>query len=455
MPHVLTALMFFPRGGSATVARALARRLPDFDWDVTVVSGSLPGHGDAERFYRGLDVHPACFPPAGDTPLHPSYEDRDDAGDGVFAALDDAEFELHVEAWAEHLAEAGAADADVLHLHHLTPINEAAARVAPDVPVVAHLHGTELLMLERIAEGAPASWRYADAWAERMRAWAARAHRVIVPSPAQLPRVERLLGVPEDRVEILPNGVDVALFDRVEVDRDQLWRDVLVEDPKGWEPGGEEGTIRYEPADAEHVARGSVVLYVGRFTEVKRLDVLIAAWSEAEERFDHPASLVIVGGHPGEWEGEHPAETIRRTGAQDVYLAGWHAQEELPAFLAASDVLVLPSVREQFGLVLVEAMACGVPPIAVDRFGPADIVDDGRTGWLVAPDDDAALADALVDAVNHPDERARRGAAAYDEARERFSWDAVAERLAGVLESAQVPGDDDVGADVCATSPLR
>ncbi len=51
--------------------------------------------------------------------------------------------------------EAGAAEADVLHLHHLTPIHEAASRVAPHVPVIGHLHGTELLMLEEIADGPP------------------------------------------------------------------------------------------------------------------------------------------------------------------------------------------------------------------------------------------------------------------------------------------------------------
>lgn len=426
--------MFFPRGGSATVARALARRLPDHGWDATVVSGSLPGHGDAERFYAGLDVHPVCFEPVGDTPLHPSFEDRDDAGDGIFAALGDDEFERHVEAWAAHLEEAGAAEADVLHLHHLTPINEAAARVAPDVPVVAHLHGTELLMLERIVDGAPSSWKHADAWADRMRGWAQAAHTLIVPSRPQLPRVERLLEIELDRCVVLPNGVDVALFDRVEVDRAGHWRRHLVEDPHGWEPGGDEGSIRYDEDAAARVAQHPVVLYVGRFTEVKRLGLLIEAWSAAEDRFLCPASLVIVGGHPGEWEGEHPADTIRRTGADHVYLAGWQPQEDLPTFLAAADVLVLPSVREQFGLVVVEAMACGVPPIAIDRFGPREIVEDGRTGWLVEPDDAQALTGALVEAIDAPEERRARGDAAHLTARDRYSWDTVAEQLAAVFD---------------------
>src|SRR3546814_10144363 len=101
--------------------------------------------------------------------MHPSYEDRPGAPDRCFALIDDEEYERHVVAWSDALVDAGAVDADVLQLNHLTPMNEAAARVAPGVPVVGHLHGTELLMLERIAEGSPASWIHADAWASRMR----------------------------------------------------------------------------------------------------------------------------------------------------------------------------------------------------------------------------------------------------------------------------------------------
>jgi hypothetical protein len=160
--RMVSALMFFPRGGSAHVARALARELPAHGCDVTIVSGSMPGVGDAEHFYAGLDVRAVDFT-RGDAPMHPSYEDRPDAPDRVFAALDDDAYEEHVEAWARALGDAGAAEADVLHLHHLTPLHEAAARVAPRVPVVGHLHGTELLMLERIADGPPPAWVHTNA----------------------------------------------------------------------------------------------------------------------------------------------------------------------------------------------------------------------------------------------------------------------------------------------------
>jgi glycosyltransferase involved in cell wall biosynthesis len=180
-----------------------------------------------------------------------------------------------------------------------------------------------------------------------------------------------------------------------------------------------------------------VLLYVGRYTEVKRIPLLIEAYERARPGFNRRSPLVIVGGFPGEWEGEHPYDTIRRIGAHDVFLAGWHDHHELADILAATDVIVLPSVREQFGQVLVEGMACGLPAIAVDAYGPGEIVDDGETGWLVEPDDRDGLAGALVEAVNRPEERRRRGERAREVALARYSWPALAQEVAAVYEAAR------------------
>jgi glycosyltransferase involved in cell wall biosynthesis len=426
--------MFFPRGGSAHVARALAEELPAHGWDVTILSGSLGGGGvgDAERFYAGLDVHAVDFS-AGDAPMHPSYEDRPDAPDPVFAALDDATYERHVDAWAAALERVGAAGFDVLHLHHLTPLHEAAARVAPDVPVVAHLHGTELLMLERIAAGPPATWTHAEEWARRMRRWAARAERLLLLSPSQVDRVEDLLGIGADRCVVCPNGFDPRRFAPRRIDRAAHWHEHLVANPRGWRPGKGEGSVRYTDADIAPLADGPVLISVGRFTEVKRTALLVRAFARAHRETSRRASLVLLGGHPGEWEGEHPYDAVRVSGARDVFLAGWHEHDALPDFFGASDATALASVREQFGLVLVEGMACGLPPIAVDRYGPAEIVEDGRTGWLVEPDDEAALAAALREAIDDDAERRRRGALARGAALDRYAWPALAERLGEVL----------------------
>jgi glycosyltransferase involved in cell wall biosynthesis len=430
--------MFFPRGGSAHVARALACELPAHGWDVTLVTGSRSGgHGDARRFYDGLDVRPVDFD-AGDAPMHPSFEDRPGAHDAVFAGIDDAGFEAHAAAWTRAFADAGAAEHDVLHLHHLTPLHEAAARVAPDVPVVTHLHGTELLMLEAIEEGAP--WPHATAWARRMRRWAQRSQRLLVLSPSQIDRAVALLGIDADRCVVSPNGFDPERFDRLPVDRAAHWREHLVDAPRGWAPGEDEGSISYTLDDiAALTGGGPVAMCVSRFTAVKRLGLLVRAWARAQNassptRLPDDASLVLLGGYPGEWEGEHPADAIAASGARNVFLGGWHDHVGLPSFLSASDVFVLASVREQFGSVLVEAMACGLPAIAVDRYGPADIVEDGVTGWLVEPDDEAALAQALCGAIADPVERRRRGRRAWRDAHERFSWPALAGDLAAVLD---------------------
>lgn len=440
--RVLQALMFFPRGGSAHVARSMAHELPAHGWDVSIVSGSQEeGHGDARAFYEGLDVHPVDFA-RGDAPQHPSYEDRPGAPDTVFAAVDDVAYERHVRAWSAALSKAGAAQADVLHLHHLTPLNEAAARVAPHVPVIGHLHGTELLMLERIEAGAPAGWTHADSWARRMRRWALRCERLLLLSETQVARAAGLLDIDPCRCVIAPNGFDPELFSPRAVDRAALWRHHLVERPRGWRPGAGEGSVAYSAGEVERMARGTILIHVGRFTAVKRTATLIRAFAAAAPRFAQPASLVLLGGYPGEWEDEHPYDVIQATGVQDAFLAGWHGHAELPAILSAADVVVLASVREQFGLALVEGKACGLPAIGVDRYGPSEIVRAGETGWLVEPDDEASLADAIVEAVNDPGERRRRGEAALRDARERFSWPALAAKLADALAEVSAVGTD-------------
>jgi glycosyltransferase involved in cell wall biosynthesis len=451
MPRpALMGLQFFPRGGSAHVARNLARELPAEGWRPTVLTGSVGppgGAGNAETFYARLPVHAldmtaaltAPDPMRADPPLHPSYEDRPGAPDRVFCALPDDVFEHQVATWAAALRDAGAADADLLHLHHLTPLHEAAARVAPGVPVVGHLHGTELLMLEAAA-AQPDRWPHATAWVRRMRRWAAGCARLIVLSERQVERAHALLDVDAARYVHVPNGFDPQTFAPRDVDRVALWRRLLVDAPRGWAPGGEPGSVAYTDADIAPLRGGAtVLLYVGRFTEVKRVPLLIEAHARAQAAYATPAALVIVGGFPGEWEGEHPFDAVRRTGARDVFLAGWHPHEDLASLLAAADAVVLPSVREQFGQVLVEGMACERPVIAVEAHGPAEIVRDGETGWLVAPDDRDALAAVLADVVNDPAERRRRGEAARRDALGRFAWPALARRVAAVYDEVAGP----------------
>ncbi|HWN72533.1 MAG TPA: glycosyltransferase family 4 protein [Solirubrobacterales bacterium] len=448
--RVLMGVYFYPRGGSSHAARALVRELGRQGVDVTLLAGSRSDLGEvalASSFYEGLDLRAVDFTPAvrsadslrytgapSTAPMHGSYEDRPGAVDPVLARLGPEEFELQVEAWAAAMEAAAAPGVDLLYLHHLTPLNEAAARVLPQVPVLGHVHGTELLMLEVIEAGAPAEWKYAGEWAERMRVWAARCARIVVNDQDGLVRAAEVLRLDEERFACFPNGVD-PVFSPGPVDRRAHWRRHLVEHPRGWCPGSPPGSVAYEERDLEAL-EGTVLLSVGRFTEVKRLPLLIEAFARAQADFTERTALVLIGGHPGEWEGEHPQEAIERSGARDVFLAGWHGHGELPSFLRAGDLLVHASAREQFGQVLIEAMACGLPVIAVDRGGPAAIVDDPETGWLVEPDDPAALARAMVAAVNDAAERRRRGENAHREAVAHYSWEQIGTELAELVRTA-------------------
>jgi glycosyltransferase involved in cell wall biosynthesis len=442
---VVSALFFFPRGGSAQVARSLARALPAAGWRLTLAAGSLGRWGEpthAASFFAGVDVHPLEYPPAlaraeplgAPVPFPPSYEDRPGAPDRVFAAVDDARYERLVAAWIDLLARAGAGSADVLHLHHLTPTNEAAARAFPSLPVLGQLHGTELALLRVIAAGAPPGWRYAQAWGGRLQAWAQRCALLVVPPGAEADAA-LLLGLERARLRGLPSGVELDRFSPrplAETERLAFWRRWLVEQPRGWDQSGRPGSIAYADEELAPFRVGDTVfLYVGRYTAVKRLPLLISAHARAVERLGRPAPLVLVGGHPG--EGEHPLATARRIGNRQVFLAGWRPHELLPQALNAADALVLPSVAEAFGLVLVEVMACGLPVIASRAHGPAAIVAHGSTGWLLPPDDEAALVDALLAAANGQRERRARGQRAQTASR-RYDWAEIAARFATLYE---------------------
>ncbi len=426
-------------------------------WRARVVAGSLGGPGEpgtARDFFDGLEVIPVPYdaallapdPMRASPPLHGSYEDRPGAPDRFMAALDGPTYEHHVAEWERVLATSRALDGvEVAHLHHLTPAHEAIARLEPALPVICHLHGTELLMLAALAER-PEAWPHAKAWAERMRRWAHRATLVLVSSPASAAGARRLLGLGPTRMVVVPNGVDPEVFDgrrATPAERGVRWRRWLVEEPRGWTPADPRpGSVRYqEPQIAPLLdPEACVVLFVGRFTAVKRAPLLVRAHARARARLGRPLPLVLWGGAPGEWEGEHPAEAAARSPAgHEVYLAGWRGHRDLPAALGGADLLAVPSVAERFGLVYVEAMATGVPPVACDAEGPpwfidADPSSPRRCGWLVAPDDEEDLAAAILVAARDPAERRRRGANGRRLVLERFTWSHIAERITALYD---------------------
>ena len=202
-----------------------------------------------------------------------------------------------------------------------------------------------------------------------------------------------LLGVDAERVSEVPNGVDVLTFrprPMTPLRRRALFRRWLVEDPRGRDESAVAGTVAYREADLDRLlgpdGDATVLIFVGRFTAAKRVPLLVRAFARARPRFRRPTSLVVWGGHPGEWEGEHPVTVARRSGSDGVFFAGWRGHDELPDALAACDALVMASVNDSYPQAPLEAMAVGLPVIATNSGGfPLMInLDPARpTGWLV------------------------------------------------------------------------
>lgn len=495
--HVTMGLLFYPRGGSAQVVRYLVDALEDAGWSTELVCGSLGKPGDATHAgtflegitVRALDYSPAVEafgrgedPVAHDPPMHPSFEDRPDVPDRLLAAVSPELGDHLVGAWARFLEGALDGTPSLLHLHHLSPLQEAFARVAPGAPIVTHLHGTELKMIDRAdrlaelaraqgtdlagmadrarADDLPAlgsyppearelveetrweQWRHGAHWAARLRAAARASDQFIVISPYDRDEAQRLLGAEGDRVEWIPNGVDTGLFDRRELSHEERfarWRRWLVEEPKGWDETGSPGSIRYSEEDIAPLAdpHAPVLLFVGRFLGFKRVPLLVRAYAAARERFDRRAPLVIWGGFPGEWEGEHPHSVVSSLGVDDVFFVGWRGHADLARGLPCCDVMVAPSQNEPFGQVFLEAMACGVPVIATRSGGPLSFVNTepgAPNGWLVGVDDESELAAAMVEAVNDAGARRTRSENAYTQIRAGYSWKGLASRFTEVYE---------------------
>jgi glycosyltransferase involved in cell wall biosynthesis len=161
---------------------------------------------------------------------------------------------------------------------------------------------------------------------------------------------------------------------------------------------------------------GVTFAYVGRLWTGKGLDQLLDAFGTVQREDAHDVSLLLVG------DGTDEARLRRRCadeGFENVVFAGFHDGDALPTLYAAADVFVFPTLGDPFGMVVLEAMACGLPVISTSAAGEiADRIDEGVNGFVVPPGDTEAL-------------RARMELLAGDESLRRRLGDAATSRVAG------------------------
>lgn len=191
-------------------------------------------------------------------------------------------------------------------------------------------------------------------------------------------------------------------------------------------------TARFSPEVAplnELRDAGAVILFVGRLDRRKGLPVLLQAMVAVRARLTS-VRLVVAG--TGPLERECRALVSRLGLEQAVLMSGFVSREMLPRYYASADVCCSPALGgEAFGLVLLEAMASGVPVVASDITGYNEVILHGETGLLCPAGDPAALAEALIDLLSDRERRLRFGRACRARA-EQFSWRNVAGAIEGL-----------------------
>jgi len=177
-----------------------------------------------------------------------------------------------------------------------------------------------------------------------------------------------------------------------------------------------------------------LVTYLGRLTVDKGVHRFLDAVRLARRRIDLRA--VVAGTGPEE-------SAVRRRIAEDPELAsgvsylGAVCESEKPALLAQSDLFVLPSTSDTSSIALLEAMACGTPVIAPDRGGPAEIVDEGVTGWKAPATDPAAIAELIERTLDDAAARHRVGRRATEFVQRTASLDTMARRFISLYQLAE------------------
>ena len=217
------------------------------------------------------------------------------------------------------------------------------------------------------------------------------------------------LGIPASRVTVIENGVDVSRFDGVT----------------------RRGSISGLEAVPE-VAR--LIGSVGCLAPRKDYGTLLAALEKLAAKHDFRCAIAGDGPERAALE----AQAAERGLAGRVLFLG--ERSDVDRLLPAFDVFTLSSREEGIPNALLEAMAAARPCVATRVGGNAEVLDDGRTGWLVPPQDPGALAEALGEALSRPDEAARRGTAARTAMQEQRSIDAMVRRHEAFYLGALGPG---------------
>ena len=279
---------------------------------------------------------------------------------------------------------------DVTHVHEpLSPMVSSAVTSFARRPLIATFH----------------SWSDRDRIYRMMapigRRLARRLDVKVAVSPAAQVYAAEALGLAIGSFRVVPNGVDVARF------------------------------ANAQPLDDLRDPERPLLLFVGRLEPRKGLDVLVRAFLRIRAAIPK-ARLCVVGDGP---QRARCQQMIPSSIRHDALFVGHVDETEKPRYFASADLFIAPNVGgESFGIVLLEAMAAGVPVVASDIPGFRTVMRDGRQGRFVRPGDAAALADGVLTLLSNDKLRRAMSTEGHRRAAE-YDWPEVADRLEKLYRS--------------------
>lgn len=244
-----------------------------------------------------------------------------------------------------------------------------------------------------------------------------RANRIIVATLAELTQLRFLYKADDKKMTVIPPGVDVSHFYPIPSDEAKMF-------------------IGLKPDDR-------MILFVGRIEPLKGVDTLIQAMSclQVKEADGKPLHLAIIGGDPAASPEEMNTEMARLQKLcadlgldQSVVFLGMRDQDKLPYYYSAAEMVVMPSHYESFGMVALEAMACGTPVIASEVGGLGYLVRDGETGFTIPDQEPDTLCDKISWLLNDGELHATMSRKAVDYAQD-YAWEKIAKQIVGVYQA--------------------
>ena len=236
------------------------------------------------------------------------------------------------------------------------------------------------------------------------------ADRIIAATPTEQEQLETLYGADSDRIRVIPPGVDLELFRPIPVARAKE-------------------QVSLDPSCKS-------ILFVGRIEPLKGIDTLLWAISLITRRYPELTCgmcVPIIGGDSTQNQVDDEMARLKdireRLEIGDVVtFLGSRDQDNLPNYYSSAEMVIMPSDYESFGMVALEAMACGTPVIASDVGGLAHLVKHGRTGYRVPARDPGALAEKITRLLTDEGLRRRMGHRAACWA-EGYGWPIIADRI--------------------------